>query len=155
MPTEHVPERIQPKSLDQYLEVQSKPVFQAGMSWRVIESKWPGVREAMHNFQVGAVAAMGDEQIDALADDTRMIRSRRKIAAIVHNAQKLIELDEKHNGLRNYLRSFPDYDALAKDIKKQFKYMGEMGIYYWLYATSEEVPGYEEYQARQVKVAKK
>jgi 3-methyladenine DNA glycosylase Tag len=154
MPTEHVPERIDPKSLDQYLEVQSKPVFQAGMSWRVVESKWPGIREAMQGFQVGAVAAMGEDQIDALTDDARMIRSRRKIAAIVHNAQKMIDLDDSHGGLRNYLRSFKTYDALAADLKKQFKFMGEMGIYYWLYATSEDVPTYEEYQARQANTKK-
>jgi 3-methyladenine DNA glycosylase Tag len=151
MPTNreyHEPVRIQPKSLDDYLEMQSKPVFQAGMSWRVVESKWPELREAMQNFQAGAVASFGEEQIDALADDPRMIRSRRKIAAIVHNAGKLIELDEKHRGLPNYLRSFKSYDDLAADIKKQFKFMGEMGIYYWLYVVGEKVPTYEEYKAR-------
>jgi 3-methyladenine DNA glycosylase Tag len=151
MPRDHAPEQIEPKSLDDYLEIQSKPVFQAGMSWRVVESKWPGVREAMNNFQVGTVASLGEEQIDALADDTRMIRSRKKIAAIVHNAQKLIELDEKHGSIRNYVRSFSSYDALAADIKKQFKFMGEMGIYYWLYVIGEKVPTYEEYQARTAK----
>lgn len=151
MPTTHVPERIEPKSLDDYLETQSKPVFQAGISWRVVEAKWPELREAMQNFQVGAVASFGDEQINALADDQRMIRSRRKIAAITHNARKLIELDEKHGSLRNYLRSFKSYDDLAADIKKQFKFMGEMGIYYWLYVVGEEVPTYEEYEARTAK----
>ena len=50
------PERIDPKSLDDYLEVMSKAVFQSGMSWRVVDAKWPGTREAFHDFSVKKVA---------------------------------------------------------------------------------------------------
>ena len=33
------PERIQPNSLGDYLEIMTKAVFQNGISWRVVESK--------------------------------------------------------------------------------------------------------------------
>jgi 3-methyladenine DNA glycosylase Tag len=33
------PERITPQSLNDYLEMMSKSVFRAGMSWKVIENK--------------------------------------------------------------------------------------------------------------------
>ena len=46
MAEQHAPEKINPKSLGDYLEVMSKAIFQAGISWRVVESKWPGIREA-------------------------------------------------------------------------------------------------------------
>ena len=52
------PTQIVPKSLVDYLEIQTKSVFQIGMSWKVVESKWPTIREAFHDFQIGAVAAM-------------------------------------------------------------------------------------------------
>ena len=42
-----IPQRIQPQSLSDYLDVMSKSVFQSGLSWRVVESKWPGTRESM------------------------------------------------------------------------------------------------------------
>ena len=40
------PEKIRPRGLGDYLEVMSKAVFQPGMSWKVVDAKWPGTREA-------------------------------------------------------------------------------------------------------------
>ena len=142
------PPQIVPRSLDDYLEVMTKAVFQSGMSWKVVNSKWPGFQAGFHDFNVAWVAAMDESAIDDLAADARIIRNRRKIAATVHNAQRLIDLDEEYGGIRNYFRSHGDfYDAL-KDIRKQFKYMGETGTYYWLYVLGEDVPDYEEFCAR-------
>jgi 3-methyladenine DNA glycosylase Tag len=126
------PPQIKPESLDDYLEVQSKAVFQSGISWRVVDAKWPGIKEVFNDFQVGAIAAMGDEQIDALADDARLIRNRRKIAAIVHNARRM----------------FDDFYALIADMRKQFKFMGNMGVYYWMWVVGEKVPPHDEFSAR-------
>ena len=39
MPFGTPPEQIKPTSLNDYLEVMSKAVFQSGMSWRVVEAK--------------------------------------------------------------------------------------------------------------------
>jgi len=36
-----------------------------------------------------------------LAQDTRVIRNRRKLSAIVSNAQRMVELDEEHSGFQN------------------------------------------------------
>ena len=44
MTEQHEPEKINPGYLGDYLEVMSKAIFQAGISWRVVESKWPGIR---------------------------------------------------------------------------------------------------------------
>ena len=50
MPTGKAPDQIEVKSLDDYLEVMSKAVFQSGMSWKVVEAKWSTTREAFHDF---------------------------------------------------------------------------------------------------------
>ena len=42
------PPRYTVKSIDEYLEHLSKGVFQAGMSWRVVDAKWPTTRKAFH-----------------------------------------------------------------------------------------------------------
>ncbi|MDP6667794.1 MAG: DNA-3-methyladenine glycosylase I [Dehalococcoidia bacterium] len=86
MPLTKAPQQIVPKNLGDYLEIMSKAVFQSGMSWKVVESKWPTTREAFHDFQVGAVTSMDEIAVDALADDTRVIRNRRKLQAITDNA---------------------------------------------------------------------
>ena len=99
------PPQIEPQSLSDYLDVMSKSVFQSGMSWRVVDSKWPGTRGAFKDFDPEAVAAFGDREIDTLAQDTRVIRNRRKLQAVVNNAARMIELEAEHGTFRDYLRS--------------------------------------------------
>ncbi len=148
MAEEHTaPRRISPQSLDDYLEVMSKAVFQTGMSWKVVEAKWPGIQAAMEQFDVGKVARFDEDDLERLVQDKRVIRNRRKLEAIVHNARKMIELDEHFNGFRDYLRSRDDFDATVRSLRAQFKFLGEMGCYYFLYVVGEEVPPYEEWRS--------
>ncbi len=140
-----IPQRIEPKTESEYLDVMSKSVFQSGLSWKVVESKWPGTQEALHGFDLETVAELTDDDLDRLTEDSRIIRSRRKLAAVVHNARKMIELSEKHGGFQAYLRSHGDFEAAIKDIRKQFKYMGDAGTFHFLWVVGEEVPDYEEW----------
>src|SRR5438477_7780730 len=133
------PKQITPKSLDDYLEQLSKGVFQAGISWRVVDAKWDGIKAAFHRFQVERVARMSDRDIDQVATDERVIRSRPKIAAVVHNAQALLQV-ERAGGFKKHLRSFPDYESLATDLKKRFKFVGDSGAYHFLYTVRQPVP---------------
>ena len=143
------PAQVVPQSLNDYLEVMTKAVFQSGISWRVVDGKWAGFQAGFHGFDVGAVAAMDESAIDTLAADPSIIRNRRKIVATVHNARRLIELEEEYGGdIRNYLRAHADFYAALKDIRKQFKYMGDTGTYYWLYVLGEDVPDYGEFCRR-------
>jgi DNA-3-methyladenine glycosylase I len=87
------PEQVVPQSLGDYLDMMCRGGKQSGMSWKVIEAKWPSTREAFQGFDLDKVAEMTEDDIDALATDTRVIRSRRKLAAIVGNAQCMIELE--------------------------------------------------------------
>ena len=142
------PPQITPESLDDYLEIMSKSVFQSGMSWKVIESKWPSTREAFHDFDINKVANLTEEDIEALAQDTRVVRNYRKLAAIVSNAQKILELDKAHGSFQNYLRAHGDFDATLKAIRKDFKFMGPSGIYVFLYVVGEEVIPHDEFERR-------
>ena len=142
------PQHIDPRSLDDYLEVMSKAVFQSGMSWKVVESKWPGTREAFRNFDVHQVAAMHEKDLDDLTQDTRVIRNYRKLAAVVSNAQRMLELDKEHGSFQSYLRSRESFDERLKMIKIDFKYMGPFGTYYFLYVVKEDVPEHEEFERR-------
>ena len=148
-----MPQKIEPQSLNDYLEVMSKAAFQSGISWQVVEKKWPGIKDAFRDFDVQAVAAFGDKEIDTLTGDPRVIRNRRKLQAIVTNARQILMLDADHGSFRNYLRSHDGFDATAKDLRKQFKFLGEHGTYYFLHVVNEKVPPHEEWAAsRGVKV---
>ena len=148
MAERHAPERIVPKSLGDYLEVMSRSVFQTGISWRVVDSKWPGIHEAFKGFDAETVAGFTEPDLDALTQDTRVIRNRRKIDAIVSNARRMVELDGTHGGFQSYLRSHDTFDDTVKDLRKQFKFLGDMGCYHFLYVVGEEVPAYEEWSAQ-------
>jgi 3-methyladenine DNA glycosylase Tag len=137
------PRQITPKGLSDYLEVMSKVVFQSGMSWEVVERKWPGIREAFEGFDALRVASFTTKKLNALSDDPRVIRNRRKLDGIVHNARAMIELEEQHGSFKKYLRSHADFEAVAKDLRKRFKFVGDFGAFYFLYVVREPVPAYE------------
>ena len=85
--------------------------------------------------------------IDLLTEDTKVIRNRRKLESVVGNAQRLLELDAEFSGFQRYLRSHEDFPSLVKDLRKRFKFLGEMGCYYYLYVVGEEVPPHDEWRA--------
>ena len=139
------PERIQPQKLGDYLEIMTKAVFQSGISWKVVQSKWPGIKDAFMDFDAETVAQFSEPELEALVQDTRVIRNRRKLEAIVSNAQRMLELDEQFGGFQQYLRSHADFRSTVQDTRKQFKFMGDTGTMYFLYVVGEEVPSDDEW----------
>ena len=144
MAEQQAPKKIRVKSLDDYLEVMSKAVFQSGMSWKVVEAKWETTCAAFGDFAIAKVARLSEAAIDKLAKDTRVIRNRRKLAAIVSNANKIVALDKEHGSFKKYLRSHGDFAAARAAVGKDFKFMGPMGAYFFLYVTGEKVPPHDE-----------
>ena len=118
------------------------------MSWKVIESKWPEIREAFRSFDIHTVANFNEKDIEDLTKDTRVVRNYRKLMAIVSNARQMLELDKAHGSFQKYLRSHGDFDTTLNAIRKDFKFMGPSGIYVFLYVVGEEVIPHEEFENR-------
>jgi DNA-3-methyladenine glycosylase I len=139
------PTQISPSGLADYLDVITRAVFQSGMSWRVVEAKWSGFREAFAGFDPGAVAAFGDGDVERLVADQSIIRNRRKIEATITNAQAMLALDDQPGGFSGWLRSRGDFDATIAALRGEFRFLGEMGAYYFLYVVGEKVPTHDEW----------
>jgi 3-methyladenine DNA glycosylase Tag len=139
------PPRRKPKDLAGYLEALSRPVFQAGISWRVIDNKWDGIRDAFHGFAPADVADLGQEDVERLLRDPRVVRSKPKIEATIDNAQALIELDQEHGGFGRYLGSYASFEETVADLKRQFRFIGDSGAYHFLWSVGEPTPPYEEW----------
>jgi DNA-3-methyladenine glycosylase I len=60
--------------------------MQSGLSWSLILRKRDEIRAALADFDPDAVARLTSKDIDALLEDPRVIRNRRKLEAIVQNA---------------------------------------------------------------------
>ena len=143
-----------PRTLAGYLEAMTRIVFSSGMSWRVVEAKWPGIREAFLDFQPERVARMTARDVDRLAKDTRVIRNVPKLEATVLNAKEVVAIGKAPGGFKGYLRSLGPAPDAAAALKKRFRYLGDHGTYYFLWSVGENVPAGDEWgKARSSKPA--
>jgi 3-methyladenine DNA glycosylase Tag len=147
MPTQ-APEQVDARKPADYLEVITKAVFQSGMSWRVVEAKWDGFREAFHGFDPQWVSSLTPDDVERLAQDTRIIRNRRKIQATIDNADAIVALGDRPGGFRAWLRSHGGFEETIDALRDHFKFLGDMGAYYLLYVVKEPVPAHEESMSR-------
>lgn len=143
----HAPVQIDVRDLSGYLAAMSRAALEPGLNWDVVESKWPGIVEAFDDFDVMRVADYGPEDVERLMADPRVIRNHAKIEAIIHNAGEMLVLEGSGGGFRTYLRSQPSYEALVANMRKRFKFLGESGIYHFLYVVKEPVPSWEQWMA--------
>jgi 8-hydroxy-5-deazaflavin:NADPH oxidoreductase len=122
-----------------FLEHLSRSVFEAGISWRVVEAKWDGIREAFHGFDPAQVAAMPPAEIAAVENDSRVIRNKAKIRATVENAREVLAILDADGSIRGYLASFPDAGAAAADMRRRFKFLGDTGLWRLLTSASRDI----------------
>jgi len=69
--------------------------MQSGLSWALILRKRDEIRAALAGFEPDAVAAFTSKDVEALLQDPRVIRNRRKLEAIVQNAGATVALREE------------------------------------------------------------
>ncbi len=101
-------------------------INQAGLSWETILKKREGFRKAYSQFNVDAVAAYGERDVERLLNDAGIIRNRLKVHAAIHNAQVIQQLRTSHGSFAQWLdahhpRSKADW---VKLFKKTFRFTG-------------------------------
>jgi DNA-3-methyladenine glycosylase I len=141
-----IPPRAVPRSDRRYMEILAQAVFQAGFSWEVVRSKWPGVRRAFRNFDLDAVARLGPGDAARILSDPGVVRNRRKVAATIENARILRALARRHGSVRAYvasLRPLP-YGEKVGVLSRTFRFLGPTGVYFFLWCAGEDVPEWEE-----------
>ncbi len=70
-------------------------MFQTGISWEVVESKWPESWQAFRGFDQAVVTN--------LIKGRRVVRNRRKLDVIAENPRRMAELEEHHRRFQGYL----------------------------------------------------
>lgn len=101
-------------------------INQAGLSWETILKKRDGFRAAYDGFAITRVAAYGDADVARLLADTRIIRNRLKVAAAIHNAGRVLELQAQFGSFAAWLDShggMPKADWV-KVFKRTFRFTG-------------------------------
>ena len=148
-PPERIPRVIDTPSLDDHLEVMTRAIFQAGLSWALIDARWDAFRAAFENFDAAIVATYGEGEVERIMAAEGVIHSRSKISGTIANARALRALAAEHGDVAAYARSFASYDELYADAKKRFAYLGDLSCYYWLFRTGLPVPALEQWMERQ------
>jgi DNA-3-methyladenine glycosylase I len=121
--------------------------LQSGLSWALILRKRDEIRAAFAHFDPDAVAAFGRTQIEALLQDPRVIRNRRKLEAIVQNAQATVEMRKDKplpalvwsfrrppgpapHGYADMVSLSDESKQLAKELKRRgFAFVGPTTVY--------------------------
>ena len=131
--------------------------MQCGLSWDLMLKKRDVFRKCFDDFDFDRIAEYDDSDIDRIMNTDGMIRSLRKIAAVINNARCFRKVREEFGTFCDYLWAYSDGKTIlytghnkdiakipvsnglskriSKDLKKRgFKYVGEITIYSHLQA---------------------
>ena len=87
-------------------------VLQCGLSWDTIIQKRAAIRAAFERFDFEKIARYGERDIARILAAPGMIRSRRKIEAIIHDAKRFIALRRECGTFSKWLWAFTDGKTL-------------------------------------------
>jgi 3-methyladenine DNA glycosylase Tag len=119
---------------DRYLSQMMLRVFSSGLKHSMVLGKWPDFEEIFFGFEPKRVAAIPDEDLEALLKEPRIIRHWGKIKATRHNAAAMVEISSAHGGFGAWLAAWPEDDnvGLWEELQKRFSQLGGMSGPYFL-----------------------
>ncbi|MBQ6042781.1 MAG: DNA-3-methyladenine glycosylase I [Clostridia bacterium] len=130
-------------------------VMQCGLSWGLMMKKREIFRACFDNFDFDRIAAYDESDIERILNTDGMIRSRRKIEAIIHNARLFQKIREENGSFSEWIWAFSDgktilynghekgdvpvsnglSDKISRELKRRgFKYLGTVTVYSHLQA---------------------
>ena len=124
--------------------------MQCGLNWNMMIQKREVFRGCFDDFDYEKVASYTETDIQRILETEGMIRSRRKIEAVIRNAQCFLKVREEFGTFSDYLWGFSKgktilylghqkgglpaknglSDAISGDLKKRgFCYLGSVTVY--------------------------
>jgi DNA-3-methyladenine glycosylase I len=130
-------------------------VMQCGLNWNMMINKREIFRKCFDNFNYDIIADYSEKDVERIMQTEGMIKSVRKIDAIINNAKCFQKIREEFGSFCNYLWGYSENktilyekhelgfipvsnglsEKISKDLKKRgFKFMGSITIYSHLQA---------------------
>ncbi len=130
-------------------------VMQCGLNWNMMVQKREIFRKCFDDFDYQSVAEYTEEDVQRIIDTEGMIKSERKVRAVIHNAQCFLKIQKEFGTFSDYLWRFTKgkvilymghqkgslpaknglSDEISRDLKKRgFKYLGSVTVYSHLQA---------------------
>ena len=138
-----------------HFEYISMEVMQCGLNWTMMLKKREIFKQCFSDFDYVKIADYTEQDITEILGVEGMIKSRRKIEAIITNAKAYLKIIEEFGSFDQYIWSFSNHeslvylkhhrgqgevsneisDKLSKDLKKRgFKYLGSITVFSHLQA---------------------
>ncbi len=129
--------------------------LQCGLSWGLMMKKREIFRQCFENFEYDKIAAFGEDDVQRILNTEGMLRSERKIRAVIQNARCYRKIREEFGSFCNYLWGYTNEktilydghadgripvsnglsDRISRDLKKRgFQFVGPITIYSHLQA---------------------
>lgn len=129
--------------------------MQCGLSWNLMIEKREIFRACFDGFDYEKIAAYTQADVQRILDTPGMIRSERKVNAVICNARAFIQIRQEYGSFSDWLWQFSQgktilydghsqgllpaanalSDAVAKELKRRgFKYLGSITVYSHLQA---------------------
>ena len=140
------------QQLYEYLMLEA---MSCGLSWKLMLMKREIFRTCFANFDYMKVAQFTNSDVERIMQYPGIIKSKRKIEAMISNAQAFIKIRNEFETFNNYIWSFTKgktiiynnrpngmmqtqsklSDIIAKDLKKRgFKFLGSVLVYSFIQA---------------------
>ncbi|RRG17552.1 DNA-3-methyladenine glycosylase I [Weissella viridescens] len=144
--------QFEPRALFEALTLE---LMQSGLSWKTIMNKRDNFKLAFSNWDYNQVAQYDEAKVDALVQDASIIRHRKKIEAVINNAQCMVEMEATTIDFSAYIwqvvagmpivnhwqhsdevpATTPLATELSRDLKRRgFKFVGPTTTYAFLQA---------------------
>lgn len=138
-----------------HFEFVSLEVMQCGLNWNMMLKKREIFRKCFNNFDFNVIAGWNENEIERILQTEGMIKSRRKVEAIINNAKCFLAVRDEFGSFDTYIWSFSEYmtfvyrkhqkgesearnelsDRVSEDLKKRgFKFLGSITVYSHLQA---------------------
>jgi DNA-3-methyladenine glycosylase I len=128
---------------------------QAGLSWQTVLNKRENYRKVFDNFDAKKIARYSKTKQETLLKNPGIIRNRLKVASVVINAQKFLEIQKEFGSFDRFIWQFVggkpikhkiksikeipttsnESDAMSKELKRRgFKFVGSTICYAFMQA---------------------
>jgi len=131
-----------PPNEDAYFENMARVIFLAGLSWKMIDQKWPNFKNAFKNFSIDEVAKFKENDVNRLMNDAGIVRNRAKIMAAISNAKQFQDVKKEFGSFKSYLDRLDksqNYALVIKELGKRFSRLGPSSARIFLYSVGENV----------------
>jgi DNA-3-methyladenine glycosylase I len=121
---------------DEYFTLLVRIIFYAGFKAQIVTDKLAVIGRHFPNYNI--VADYGGQEIQAILNDSEMIRNRRKIQACITNAKTFRSIISKHGSFQNFIDSFAATTSeanlirLREDLQWRLAYLGDITVYHFL-----------------------